>query len=143
MTDLQKIRLWEHLKKDFLQNIKDVETRKLYYKTLLVKATKEFGFNPERCDVKKQNDIELDDWEKEFVEDIKKAEIYELDTRIEKREKTRKEAKARMKDFVESGGSLKDIPEDVISNTIEKLYYECLFEYGAEIMEEVDRFIEK
>lgn len=140
MIELEKIRLWEHLKKDFINNIKDEKTRKLYYKTLLIKATQKFGFNPEKCIIQKNKQIQLDDWEKEFVEDIKKAQIYEVDTRIEKREKTEKEAKARMKDFVLKGGNLKDIPEEIKTNTIEKLYYDCLLELGDEILQETDNF---
>lgn len=143
MTDLQKIRLWEHLKKDFFQNIKDVETRKLYYKTLLIKATKEFGFNPESCDVKKQNDVVLDDWEKELVEDINDFRSFGFDNRVKKRQETNKETEVRMKDFILKGGNLKDIPEKIRTNTIEKLYYDCLFKLGDEILQESDNFIKK
>ncbi len=136
MIEMEKIRLWEHLKKDFISKIKDDKTKKLYYKTLLLKAIQEFGFNPEKCIMPKNNQIQLDDWEKEFVEDIKKAQIYEIDTRVEKRKQTEKEAVARMRDFISKGGSLKDIPEDIRTETIEKLYYNCLLEYGDKIIKD-------
>lgn len=143
MIELEKIRLWEHLKKDFISKIKDEKTRKLYYKTLLIKAIQEFGFNPEKCIIPKNNEIQLDDWEKEFVKDIKKAQIYEIDTRIEKRKKTEKEAEARMKDFILKDGDLKDIPEEIRTDTIEKLYYDCFFKLCDETLQEVDNFLKK
>lgn len=133
---------WKWLKSQ-LSLVRDEDLRKVMMAELRKRAYEEWGFDPETTKINSVRKIELDDWEKEFVEDIKKAEIYELDTRVGKREKTRKEAKARMKDFISKGGCLKDIPEDVRSNTIEKLFYECLFEYGDKIMEEADRFIKK
>lgn len=133
---------WKWLKSQ-VSLVRDEDLRKVMMAELRKRAYENWGFDPETTKINSVRKIELDDWEREFVEDIKKAEIYELDTRVEKREKTRKEAKARMKDFISKGGSLKDIPEDVRSNTIEKLFYECLFEYGDEIMEEADRFIKK
>lgn len=134
MNELEKIKLWEYLKKNFIANIKDEKTRILYYKTLLIKAIQEFGFNPEKCIVSKKQEIKLDDWEKEFIEDIQKQKIYEIDTRKEKREQTNKEAKSRMKNFIYKGGNLCDIPEEIRTETIKKLYYECLLEYGDEII---------
>lgn len=125
MTDLEKIRLWEHLKSDFISKIQDDKTKKLYYKTLLIKATQEFGFNPERCTIAK-NKIELDDWEKEFVEDINKAKIYEVDTRKEKREQTNKEAFSRMVQFIDSGGVYSELPDYLQNNHTEKLYLKAL-----------------
>lgn len=131
---------WKWLKSQ-VSLVRDEDLRKVMMAEFRKRAYEEWGFDPETTKINSVRKIELDDWEKEFVEDIKKAEIYELDTRVEKREKTRKEAKARMKDFISKGGSLKDIPEEIRSNTIEKLFYECLFEYGDEIMKEVDAFL--
>lgn len=133
---------WKWLKSQ-LELVRDKDLKNAMLAEFRKRAMKDWGYNPDSGYVKKQENIELDDWEKEFVEDIKKAKVYELDTRVEKREKEKIEAKARMKDFISKGGSLKDIPEDVRSNTIEKLFYECLFEYGDEILEEADKFIEK
>ena len=126
MNDLDKIKLWEHLKTDFIAKILDDKTRKLYYKTLLIKATKEFGFNPEKCTVVKNNNIQLDDWEKEFVEDINKAKIYEVDTRKEKREQTNKEAFSRMVQFIDSGGIYSELPDYLQNDHTKKLYLKAL-----------------
>ena len=125
MTDLEKIRLWEHLKTNFISKILDDKTKKLYYKTFLIKATQEFGFNPERCIIAK-NKIELDDWEKEFVEDINKAKIYEVDTRKEKREQTNKEAFSRMVQFIDSGGIYSELPDYLQNDHTKKLYLKAL-----------------
>lgn len=131
-----RVQAWKWLKSQ-LELVRDKDLKNAMLAELRKRAEREWGYNPDNGFIKEQNDVELDDWEKEFVEDIKKAEIYEVDTRVEKREKERQETKARMKDFILKGGCLKDIPEDIRSGTIEKLYYECLFEYGDEIMAEI------
>lgn len=125
-NNFDKIKKWEILK-GFINKIKDEKARKLYYKTLLVKATEEYGFNPQTGQISKQ-DIQLDDWEKEFVEDIKKTQEFELDVRKEKREKTAKEAKARMLDYIRKGGKYIDLPEDLQNEHIWNLYWECMTE---------------
>ena len=84
---------------------------------------------------------QLDDWEKEFVADIEKANKYEIDTREEKRKKTAKEAHARMMQFIETGGTLADIPEDICTDTIIRLYHDCMQEYGDNLLTEADRII--
>lgn len=137
----ERVKAWKYLESQ-IALIRDPILKNSIFSEYKQRALKEWGYFPKTGQIVKQK-IELDNWEKEFVEDIKKAEIYEVDTRIKKREQTKKEAKARMKDFISKGGNLKDIPDDVRSNTIEKLYYECLLEYGDEIMEEADRFIKK
>jgi len=131
---------WKWLKSQ-ISLIRDDDLRKVIFAELRKRAYENWGFDPETTKINSAKKIELDDWEKEFVEDINKAKVYEVDTRIKKREQTKKEAKARMKDFISKGGNLKDIPDNIKSNTIEKLYYECLFEYGNEIMKEADAFL--
>lgn len=133
---------WKWLKSQ-LSLVHDEDLRKVMMAELRKRAYEEWGFDPETTKINSVKKIELDDWEKEFIEDIKKEEIYELDTRVEKREKTDREAKSRMKNFISKGGCLEDIPKDIRSDVIEKLYYECLLEYGDEIMEDADRFIKK
>lgn len=131
---------WKFLKGQ-LKLVQDPILRNVMLAEFRKRAIRDWGFDPETSNLNKK--VILDDWEKELVEDINDFKSFGVDNRVEKREKTHKEAKARMKDFISKGGSLKDIPEDVRSNTIEKLFYECLFEYGDEIMEEADRFIKK
>lgn len=142
MNNLQKLRLWEHLKKDFLQNIKDTNTRKLYYKTLLIKATKEFGFNPENGNIQTQGNPELTDWEKEFAQDIQDTISYGFDVREEKRKKTLDETRACMQHFISHGGRLSDIPDDILTPDIRELYYRELFRNGDDLARAADDLTE-
>ena len=44
-------------------------------------------------------------------------------------------------EFIDQGGSLKDIPDDIRSENIVKLYYDCLIEYGNTLMADADRIM--
>lgn len=135
---MSQIQCWNKLKQ-YIGQIRDDKARKLYYKTLLIKATESYGFDPEKAKVKPQkpSDGVLDDWEKELVEDIKKAEVFQVDTRKNKRVQTHKEALARAKLFIERGGSYKDIPEELQNDTIKSLYLEAMESILDEINEEI------
>lgn len=137
----EQTKAWKFLK-DCIAKVVDPTLRNVMMAEFRKRAIRDWGFNPDsKYGVAKNESVELDDWEKEFVADIEKATKYEIDTREEKRKKTMKEAKARMMQLIVSGGTLADIPDDVRSNTIDKLYYQCLMEYGDQIMQEADKFI--
>lgn len=138
----EKTKAWKFLK-DCVSKVQDPILRNVMMAEFRKRAVRDWGFNPDdRYSVAKEPTPELDDWEKEFVADIEKAKKYEIDTRKEKREKEKKEAHARMLHFVEHGGKLSDIPDDIRTDTIKKLYYECLLEYGDNIIAEADRLLE-
>jgi len=143
MNNLQKLRLWEHLKKDFLQNIKDTNTRKLYYKTLLIKATKEFGFNPENGNIQTQGNPELTDWENDFVQDIQDTISYGLDVREDKRKEQEKQTRQNMREFILSGGELKDIPDDIRTHRIIDIYLDEMFKIGDNLAKCADDLIKR
>lgn len=133
--------IWKFLK-DCVSKIQDPTLRNVMMAEFRKRAKQDWGFNPDsKYGVAKNESVELDDWEKEFVSDIEKAIKYEIDTREEKRKKTAKEAKARMMQFIESGGTLADIPDDVRSDTVDKLYHDCLMEYGDNLLAEANRII--
>lgn len=138
MNELEKIRTWNNLKGS-INKIYDYNTRKTYYKALLARAIQEWGFNPENP-TDDSVAPELDDWEKEFVEDINDFKMFGIDTRTEKRQNTHKEALARMKDFILHGGKFKDIPENI---QVSNLYIEALVGIGDNICEEIDNFLIK
>lgn len=141
MNEFEKIRAWNSLK-EMLGKIHDYKTRNIYYKALLARAINEWGFNPEKPGQPIHNEnIELDDWEKEFVEDINDTIVFGIDVRKDKREKELKETHARMLHFVEHGGKLSDMPDDIRTDTIKKLYYECVLEHGDNIIAEADRLL--
>lgn len=133
--------IWKFLK-DCVSKIQDPTLRNVMMAEFRKRAKQDWGFNPDsKYGVAKNESVELDDWEKEFVSDIEKANKYEIDTREEKRKKTMKEAHARIMQFIETGGTLADIPDDVRSDTVDKLYHDCLMEYGDNLLAEADRFI--
>lgn len=134
MSTQQRTKAWKFLK-DCISKVQDPTLRNVMMAEFRKRAIRDWGFNPDdRYAVAKEPTIELDDWEKEFIADINDHKMFKVDTRKEKREQTHKEAKARMLDFITRGGNLLDIPDDIRTDTVEKLYYECLMEYGDILM---------
>lgn len=141
MSIQQQTKAWKFLK-DCISKVQDPTLRNVMMAEFRKRAVRDWGFNPDdRYAVAKEPTIELDDWEKEFIADINDHKMFKVDTRAEKREQTKKEAKARMLDFIARGGNLLDIPDDIRTDTVEKLYYECLMEYGDNLLAEADRLI--
>ena len=136
MKELELIRTWNTLK-EHLAKITDVKTKQMYYKAFLVRAINEWGFNPEKPNTTVSN-IELTDWEKEFVEDIHDAISFGIDTRADKRLQTDAECRASMMQFVRDGGTLNDIPEYIRCESIDNMYRECRDKYHQEMMELAD-----
>lgn len=136
MNELEKVRIWNDLKEK-LKLIYDNKTRQMYYKALLVRAINNWGFNPDKP-ADQVNEIELDDWEQEFLESINDFKMFGIDTRKEKREQTHKEALSRMKNFIIKGGRAADIPQDI---KVDSLYFEALFSMGDDILNEADSLL--
>ena len=136
----QRVSAWKNLK-SLLSKVSDT----VLYNAMIVefrkRALRDWGFDPETGDISTQSSVVLDEWEKEFVNDIRDTEKYQIDTRVGKQEKTAHETRVRMMDFVSQGGKLADIPDDVRSDTIDRLYYECLLSYGDQVCAEADAFI--
>lgn len=138
MNELEKIRAWDALK-DQIAKIYDYKTRGIYYKALLARAYSEWGFNPENPGQTTQSEsVELDDWEQEFVEDIQDTVIFGIDVRKEKRENIKKLSIGHMKLFIESGGRLKDIPENIRTSNVRNLYWNALFDIGRNLSQATD-----
>lgn len=133
-----RVMAWKWLEKQ-LSLVGDKVLRNSMMAELKKKALEEWGYFPNSGMLAKKEPVVLDDWEKEFVEDIKKHLEYEVDTRKGKREKTEKEARVRMLDFIRSGGRYSDLPEDLQNETIRDLYFDVLFEE----MKFCEEFLEK
>lgn len=132
---------WKFLK-DCVSKIQDPTLSNVMMAEFRKRAKQDWGFNPDsKYGVAKNESVQLDDWEQEFVADIEKAKRYEIDTRVEKRKQTAKEAHARMMQFIERGGQLSDITDDVRTDTIIRLYHDCMQEYGDNLLTEADRLI--
>lgn len=141
MNEFEKIRTWNALK-EMLRKIHDYKTRNIYYKALLARACAEWGFNPEKPgqQVPTQN-IKLDDWEKEFVEDINDSITFGFNVRKQKQSRMFVETRRNMRDFVRHGGTLKDIPDDIRTPFIVDLYVQELIFNGEELLELADSVI--
>lgn len=140
MSDYMKLlKNWQTIS-GFLGKIVDPKARKMYHDTLLLKAIEKWGFNPEKIgDNSLAVKPELDEFETELLEAINAKQTYGVDIRTEKRKKTQRETHIRMVKFIDQGGTLKDIPDDIRSENIVKLYYDCLMEYGDTLMVDADR----
>lgn len=116
--------------------VQDPTLRKFMMAEFRKRAINDWGFDPVTTKIS-TNKPELDNWEKELLQDIEDAKMFKTDTRIKKREQTAKEAKARMMMFVERGGKLSDIPDNIRCETIDRLYHNCLTEYGDNLIQQV------
>lgn len=128
MVNQNKIIAWKWLKAE-LKRIVDPVLKKALIAEFRKRALDSWGYNPDTAFIKKQiATVDLDDWEKEFVADIAKAQQYEVDTRAEKRKQTQTEFKARMRYFVIHGGKFSDLPEDLQNEHILRGYLDVMFE---------------
>ena len=141
MSELEKIKVWEQLKSE-INKIYDQKTRSLYYRALLARFVNEYGFNPENPVNGQKNTVNVDSWEKEFIGDIQDTISYGLDVREEKRHKTIDETRKNMREYVRTGNSLADIPEDIRTPYIQRLYFEELFKIGDELCQAADDLME-
>lgn len=141
MRTQEYVQRWKWLKAQ-VNLVQDRTLRNAMMAEFRKRALRDWGFDPENGGINtKTESVVLNDWEKDFLQDIQDSRVFGFNVRQEKQKKEAKEAKTRMLDFISRGGSLKDIPEDVRTDTIVKLYYECLNEYGDQLMAEADRFI--
>lgn len=132
MDYMGKLKVWNAVK-EAINKIYDPKTKKLYYKTLLLKAIDEWGFNPENpTKIKQSTEIKLEKWEQEVLDRIKAAQEYGIDIRTAEEKKNLDIGfRVEMLKFVKEGGKLSDLPEnlrhekviiDGYFNVLEKLY---------------------
>lgn len=134
----EQVQAWKQLK-GMVAKVEDPTLRNAMMAEFRKRALSDWGYYPDdRRGVAKNESVELDEWGQQFLDDIKKSIMFDLDVREQKREKEIKEAKARMCDFIEHGGALEDIPEDVRTPFITNLYYESLFQVGSWIIEQAN-----
>lgn len=138
MKEFEKIRAWNALK-EMTGKIYDYKTKCMYYKALLARACFEWGFNPEKPEQPVKNEsVELNEWEKELIEDIHDSIVFGIDVRAKKRQKTDSKCYANMLDFVHKGGMWHDIPEHIRCESLKKMYNMCCNKEHAELMQLAD-----
>lgn len=128
------VQAWKFLQSQ-LARVKDPVLRNAMLAEFRKRALNEWGFDPDSGRLATKDDVVLDAWEQEMADDISEYALYGVDTRVEKRKATAKEAHARMMDFVSKGGSLSDIPADIRCKSIDHLYFDCVFEQMDQLVE--------
>lgn len=129
---------WKWLKEQ-ISKIKDPILHNAIMAEFNKRAIHEWGFCPDNTVYKSSEQIPvLDNYEQNLLERIKAGKEYGF---FQKDESIPKEAHARMMQFIETGGILADIPEDICTDTIIRLYHDCMQEYGDNLLAEADRLI--
>jgi hypothetical protein len=128
---------WKFLKEQ-TANVSDPLLRNAMMAEFRKRALNEWGFDPETGDLPKIDDVKKDDWEEEFMEDMAVAEKFNIDTREDKREETEKETRTRMRQMICNGETLDDIPVDIRTPHIEKLFLEEMINYAEELIKCAD-----
>lgn len=134
----QQVQAWKWLSTQ-VKRIQDPTLRNAIMAEFRKRAMREWGYCPETATVPKNPAVELEDWEKEFVSDIEKTIEFELDVSAGKRQEAKKEALARMKDFINKGGSWFDFPADLRNEHTAKLYNSAFFEIIGEALHDLEK----
>lgn len=137
---VEQAKAWKFLK-DCVAKIPDKTLQNVFLAEFRKRAVRDWGYNPDSKYGIAKETVELDDWEQELVNDINDFNQYQVNTRGEKSKATAKEAEARMLDFICRGGCWADIPEDMRTESITKLYTDCLIKHGDYLIEETDRLL--
>lgn len=133
----QRAQAWKFLKSQ-VAKVQDPDLRMAMMAEFRKRALNEWGFNPDNGKLATTENVILTDWEREFVADIQKTIQFELDVRKEKREKERREMIADMRKFVQDGGRLMDIPDDIRTPDITAMYFDAVRWYGDQLVEAYD-----
>lgn len=121
-----------------LEKIQDTTFRNILLATFRRRAIQEWGFDPETSYIAKDSDVKLDDWEKEFLLAINDAAAYGINPRTEEQKATKALALASMTDFIRHGGTLTQIPEDILTQNIIDLYFEALHNETTRLCQAMD-----
>ena len=130
----QHAQAWKFIKSQ-VAKVHDPDLRMAMMAELRKRALNDWGFNPENGKLATNDDAVLDGWEKDFAGCIQKTVSFELDVRKPQREAELHEARCRMRHFVENGGELMEIPEEIRTPFITQLYYEAVQWYGDQLVE--------
>ena len=139
MNAQEKAIAWKYIQ-EALDKIVDPVLKQSMFGELYSRAEKMWGYCP--TEEKPSNKIELKDWEQSFLEEIKVAQTY--GTMIVDEQESIKRDRANkhwMMEFIRWGGDLDDLPEEIRSDYVRRLYFDCLLEYGTEIDEQMKHLL--
>lgn len=132
---------WKFLKEQTAK-VRDPILRNVMIAEFRKRALNEWGFDPETTNISTDSDVSLTDWEQNFVQDIQDTISYGIDTREGKRKETLVETCACMRQFVNDGHTLSDIPEELRTPFITDLYLKCLYRQGDVLLQAADDLLE-
>lgn len=135
MTPQQKVQSWKELI-NYLKMVQDPILRKALYCEYQARAQQYWGFCPGK--IIETGEPELNDWEKEFLEDIKISEECGMNIRKEKQVEEARRAHINMYEFVCAGNDYNDLPKSLQSENLHKLYIQCLCEAIDQTIKEID-----
>lgn len=124
----EQVRAWKWLKSQ-VEKVQDPVLRNAMMAEFRSRALRDWGYDPETGRPPKENELLLTDWERDLLDDIKKAQAFGLDinyVRKDKRAAEEKELQKNMYFFIRDGGSLADIPEEIRTNTVVDAYLGAL-----------------
>ena len=136
----QYAQAWKFLKQQ-LARVIDPILRNTMLAEFRQRARNEWGFDPDNGKLAQDEDIVLNDWEQGLVQDMELRKAYGVDPRKAKREHEIKEARARMRLFIERGGSLSDIPDEIRTPYITQMYLDESHNLLQQTLEEADALI--
>lgn len=125
MTLQEKTQAWKQLK-ELVGKVVDPTLRTMIMGEFRNRAIADWGIDPENTPRPTQK-VELDDWEKALLEDIHDYKEYGVD--LHSRTDPKQEAHNRMLSFIDGGGTLADIPENIKTDYIKELYNQCFNEW--------------
>lgn len=127
---------WKKIKES-LDLVKDPILKECMMAEYQHRAIEEWGFCPDK-EIKERKDDKpiLSPEQQAFYDKIQMSLEYGC---FKQDEQVSKEAKARMKQFIESGGSFKDLPDDLQNKFIKKLYLEAFTELIDEGLEQLEK----
>ena len=126
MTPQEKAQAWKNLKQ-MVAKVIDPTLRTMMIAEFRQRAIRDWGFDPETSAPAQPNRVDLNDWEKALIQDIKDHAEYGVD--LHNRTNPKQEAHNRMLAFIDGGGTLLDIPEDIRTEYIKNLYNQCFTEW--------------
>lgn len=133
LSPLEAATRWKKIK-EFTNRITDQLLRESILAEYQQRAIDEWGFCPDSKE-HKQTKVELDPWQEAFLAKIKSTVEYGV---FVVDEQVAKEAKARMRMFIEKGGNYSDLPKDLQNKHISVLYIETLVEMIKENEKELE-----
>lgn len=142
MTALDQVKAWNTLMQKINQ-VPDRDYRIALQEEMRRRALKTWGWVP-GTKAPMNEEPELDEWEKEFLMDVRDAIEFGVDTRAAKRELEKGFevlAKIEMLNWIREGHNFYEIPAEIKTPQLAALYNECEVYLRDELFAQVDNVV--